>query len=66
QRRELSSPLTALYFIIMHKKISFANNFGIWIRKEEGRRIDYYPKVNILTKMEDLIFSGKRIGLVIC
>ncbi len=56
-------------FIIMHKKISFANNFGIWIRimhKEEGRRIDYSPKVNILTKVEDFIFSGECTGLVIC
>ncbi len=50
----------------MHKKISFANNFGIWIRKEEGRRIDYSPKVNILTKVEDFIFSGECTGLVIC
>jgi len=43
----------------MHEKISFANNFGIWIRimhKEEGRRIDYSPKVNILTKGK-ILFS---------
>ncbi len=36
------------------------------MHKEEGRRIDYSPKVNILTKVEDFIFSGKRTGLVIC
>jgi len=29
-------------------------------------RIDYSPKVNILTSVEDFIFSDERVGLVIC
>jgi hypothetical protein len=33
---------------------------------KERRRIDYSPEVNILTKVEDFIFSDERVGVVVC